>query len=117
MPGILRFFSGLEFPYDLPPGIDVLHPFQEDSVLHLVEKFYTKYYRDQNKRIWLIGINPGRFGAGVTGIPFTDPIRLQEKLGIPNDLVKKAELSSRFIHEMIDHVGGAGIFFSKFYIT
>lgn len=65
----------------------------------------------------LVGINPGRFGGGVTGIPFTDPVRLQRDCGIPNECVKKQELSSVFMYEMISALGGPGHFYGKFYIT
>ena len=50
------------------------------------------------QRHLLLGINPGRFGGGVTGIPFTDPIRLQNVCGIENNFEKKQELSSVFIY-------------------
>ncbi len=39
-------------------------------------------------RYLILGINPGRFGGGITGIPFTDPIRLQNICGIENDFQK-----------------------------
>ena len=65
----------------------------------------------------IIGINPGRFGGGVTGIPFTDPIRLQINCGINNSWSKKQELSSSFIYEMINAFGGPEVFYNKFYIT
>jgi hypothetical protein len=45
--------------------------------MKICSSFYQKYYADNKKRSLIIGINPGRFGAGVTGIPFTDPIRLK----------------------------------------
>ena len=79
--------------------------------------FYTKYYSDNNKRILLLGINPGRFGGGVTGIPFTDPVRLEKVCGIKNDFQKKQELSSVFIYEMIEAYGGAEKFYKQFYIS
>lgn len=65
----------------------------------------------------LFGINPGRFGGGITGIPFTDPLILEEICGIANPFQKRNELSSRFIYEMIDAYGGPDLFYNKFYIT
>ena len=79
--------------------------------------FYEKYYNDNNERYAFFGINPGRFGGGVTGIPFTDPIRLEKICGIPNDFEKKQELSSVFIYDMIDAFGGAAKFYKRFYIS
>jgi len=60
-----------------------------------------------------------RTGATVIelGIPFTDPIRLQNDCGIPNIWPKKQELSSLFIYNMIDAFSNAKAFYNKFYIT
>ena len=91
----MTFYNNLEIPRGLPDGIEVLNPFTNKKVLEFNDLFYNKYYNDQYDRTFLIGINPGRLGAGVTGIPFTDPIRLQEILGFNNELNKKSELSSK----------------------
>jgi len=49
-----------------------MNPFRENPEALIVSgKFYKKYYNDNNPRFLILGINPGRFGAGVTGIPFT----------------------------------------------
>jgi hypothetical protein len=114
---ILAFYSHLEIPENLPKGVGVLNPFPDKKVLQLNKLFYHKYYNDNFKRTFLIGINPGRFGAGVTGIPFTDPIRLQEVLNIENNFDKKPELSSKFIYDLIEYLGGPEIFFGSFYFT
>lgn len=79
--------------------------------------FYKKYYDDWQPRIGIFGINPGRFGAGVTGVPFTDPIRLEEEVGIPNDFKKRQELSSVFVYEVIAAWGNPEAFYRTFYIT
>ncbi len=65
----------------------------------------------------IVGINPGRYGAGITGIPFTDPIKLESAFGIANTLPKKPELSAEFIHKMIAAFGGYEKFFSAFFIN
>jgi len=65
----------------------------------------------------ILGINPGRFGAGVTGIPFTDTIRLKEKCGLSIQGLKTYETSSVFIYEMIDNYGGPVKFYNDFYIS
>jgi len=114
---ILAFYNNLKIPEGLPDGVGVLNPFTNDKVLKFNALFYQKYYTDNLKRTYLIGINPGRFGAGVTGIPFTDPIRLQEVLGIENDLDKKPELSSKFIFDLIDNIGSPELFFRSFHFT
>ena len=114
---ILLFLKKLDLKVELPPGVDVMNPFREKATFGLCEKFYKKYYNDNAPRSLLLGINPGRFGGGMTGIPFTDPVRLQNVCGIENDFQKKQELSSVFIYEMIHAYGGAEIFYNKFYIS
>ncbi len=114
---ILRFFHGLKNDWALPAGVELIYPFDDPEVMKLVSTFYQKYYSDKNDRHFLFGINPGRFGAGQTGIPFTDPILLEQTCGIKNDLDKKHELSSIFIYEMIDALGGPEDFYGQFYIT
>jgi len=114
---ILSFYKNLQLPHNLPHGVDILNPFFSKKVQDLNARFYNKYYSDQESRTYLIGINPGRFGAGITGIPFTDPIRLHDVLGFENDLDKKPELSSKFIYDIIAHIGGPELFFRSFYFT
>lgn len=114
---ILEFYSSLYLPLNLPKGVETLYPFSNKKVWEINEEFYNKYYRDYTTRTFLIGINPGRLGAGITGIPFTDPIRLDSVLNIKNDFDKKAELSSKFIYDVIEAMGGPKTFFSSFYFT
>lgn len=114
---VIDFYKNIESPVNLPEGVEVLQPFGEDEVNNIVKAFYSKYYQDNNPRTFLIGINPGRFGGGATGIPFTDPIRLKEVIGIDNSFDQKAELSSKFIYQMIDRVGGPEPFYNNFYFT
>ncbi|HEX8331777.1 MAG TPA: uracil-DNA glycosylase family protein [Segetibacter sp.] len=114
---ILNFLFNLSFNVPLPEGFEVLDPFKDPETRNVCEQFYNKYYGDENKRFCIIGINPGRFGAGITGIPFTDPIRLDKELGISNSWAKKQELSSVFIYEMINAFGGAQKFYDQFYFT
>ena len=114
---ILAFYNNLEIPEGLPDGVEILNPFTDEKILEFNNLFYNKYYDDQYDRTYLIGINPGRLGAGVTGIPFTDPIRLQEVLDLKNDLNKKSELSSKYIYDVIENFGSPELFFKSFYFT
>ena len=82
-----------------------------------VEKYYTKYYSDSNPRTFIIGINPGRNGAGKTGIAFTDTVRLENPCQIQHNLKPTTELSSEYIFSVVDAMGGPEAFFSKFYLT
>lgn len=92
-------------------------PFSDKQTMAACKAFYKKFYHDNLTRRMIIGINPGRFGGGVTGIPFTDPIRLEKMCGIVNDWPKKQELSSLFVYEMIEAFGGPTAFYKNFYIT
>lgn len=112
-----NFIDNLDFPESLPHEVEILNPFKVDQTYTLSKAFYKKYYNDNNPRLFLIGINPGRFGAGVTGVPFTDPVRLESVCKISNSLNKRQELSSVFIYDMIDEFGGADAFYSKVFFT
>jgi hypothetical protein len=114
---ILKFISRLDFPVALPEGVEVMNPFSDKETVRICEMFYKKYYSDHDQRTMIIGINPGRFGGGITGIPFTDPVRLESECGIINDWSKKQELSSVFIYNMIRAYGGPQDFYKKFYVT
>ncbi len=114
---ILQFYQQLEPDFVLPPGVEILYPFKEATAWQLTTAFYRQFYSDTMPRTYIFGINPGRFGGGITGIPFTDPVRLEQDCGIPNNLPQKAELSSVFIYEMIAAYGGPASFFREVYIT
>lgn len=114
--------SAIEFHRNLKldlkdTDVQVMNPFRNEKVMELVEQFFRKFFNDTNKRIYLLGINPGRFGAGITGISFTDPVNLHKICGISNDFDKKHELSSLFIYEVINAFGGPEKFYQKFFVT
>lgn len=114
---LMQYYADLQPPKGLPKEVEVMNPYQNSETFRIASRFYYKYYNDSNDRFICFGINPGRFGAGITGVPFTDPFKLQEVCGIENDFEKKAELSSRFIYDMIEAYGGPQKFYSKFYIS
>ena len=114
---ILEFLFHVRIPFKLPEDVEVLDAHKREDVQQACISFYKKYYNDTLQRHLLIGINPGRFGGGITGIPFTDPIRLEKVCGIQNDFQKKQELSSVFMYEMIEAFGGASAFYKQFYIS
>jgi hypothetical protein len=115
---IISFCKELEYNGSLPPGISILNPFRDNpEIIPVISQFYYKFYKDNNARHLILGINPGRFGAGVTGIPFTDTKRLREKCGLSISGLKTFETSSAFIYEMIDAFGGTVKFYSEFFIS
>lgn len=114
---ITHFLFNLQLPFKLPAGVEVLDVHNNKEVKNTCTAFYNKFYCDSNKRHLILGINPGRFGGGITGIPFTDPVRLQNDCGIVNGFGKKQELSSVFIYNMINAYGGPENFYKQFYIS
>lgn len=93
-----------------------MNPYHDNNTAEVVKFFYQKFYNDSRERTLILGINPGRFGGGITGIPFTDPLKLEKNCNIENNLPKKTELSADFIYRMIDDFGGPTKFYKQFYI-
>jgi hypothetical protein len=100
----------------LSEDIQILQPYRNQEAQKLSRLFYNKYYTDQHKRFLILGINPGRHGAGITGIPFTDTKRLKEYCQIISES-QTHEISSEFIYRMIETYGGATNFYSNFFIS
>ncbi len=114
---INSFNSKLEFSKPLPDGIQVMNPFRENpDILEITKKFYSKFYNDENERKAIFGINPGRHGAGMTGIPFTDTVRLYKYCGLVLPNLHSYETSSEFMYKMIEAFGGVKKFYSLYYI-
>jgi hypothetical protein len=113
---ILQFYRSLD---DFPEhnGIQILYPYDLQEVSRVMQNFYRNFYNDDYKRTMILGINPGRLGAGITGLPFIDPIRLENSLGIINPFKKTRELSSVFIYDVVDAMGGAKSFYERYYIS
>jgi len=82
-----NFFFNLKLSSPPQSDVVVMNPYVHRDVKEVCFKFFTKYFSDNNNRILVLGINPGRFGAGITGITFTDPIRLDNECGIRNDFI------------------------------
>jgi hypothetical protein len=94
-----------------------MNPYVDARIQRYVRSFLDRYFPDNRDRTLILGINPGRFGAGITGVTFTDPVALADECGIPNDLPRKRELSSIFIYSVINHLGGPEAFFSRFFLS
>ena len=112
---LFEFYTSLKPQEYLPGSIQWLYPQKEKKVQAILELFLNKYYSDCSKRILFLGINPGRYGAGITGINFTAPKQLREDCEIENPF-SGSELSAEFIYAMINAYGGTKKFYSKFFI-
>jgi len=83
----------------------------------VVFEFNCKYIEPNKPKIVICGINPGRFGAGKTGIPLLDFPSLSKILPNMNEIPhEKPEKSAKFIFSIIEHFG-VNDFFKQFYLT
>src|SRR5690606_24427793 len=113
---VIDFNRNLNYEGSLPDGFQVLNPYLDNpETMVVMQKFYHKYYNDTDKRKFIIGINPSRNGAGVTGVPFTDTKRLELVCGMQMHSAHTHEISSVFVYDMIQDFGGVEDFYSKFY--
>lgn len=115
---IIEFNRRLHYVGALPNGFGVMNPYLDNpETMAVMQAFYQKYYNDSNKRKFIIGINPSRHGAGVTGVPFTDTKRLESICGIKMLSARTHEVSSVFVYDMISAWGGPDEFYKRFYIN
>ena len=114
---ILDFYFSLPKDLPLPNGVETIYPYDNSETRDVMQRYFQKYYDDTNPRTYLIGINPGRLGSGVTGIGFTDAYHLEEYCDIPNSFDKKAELSASFMFEVMEAYGGVEAFTKAFFFT
>jgi len=115
---VIDFNRYLHYPGKLPAGFQVMNPYMDNpETMEVMQQFYHKYYNDTAQRRFIIGINPSRHGAGVTGVPFTDTKRLKSVCGIEMRSAHTHEVSSVFMYEMIAGYGGAEDFYRRFYIN
>ncbi|UPQ75140.1 SMUG2 DNA glycosylase family protein [Chryseobacterium nepalense] len=115
---VIEFNKKLSYNGNLPDDFHVLNPYLDNpETLLVMEEFYHKYYSDNHQRKFLVGINPSRHGAGVTGVPFTDTKRLESVCGIKMISAYTHEVSSVFVYDMISEYGGAKEFYKEIYIN
>ena len=115
---VINFNTHLAYNQSLPKGFDVLNPYMDNpETMEVMRAFYHKFYNDNRQRKFIIGINPSRHGAGVTGVPFTDTKRLESECGIAMKSAHTHEVSSVFMYDMIQQYGGVTKFYNDFYIN
>lgn len=113
---LFEFYSSLQPQQKLPNGIQWLYPQRSEEVMEVVQQFLQKFFNDTRKRKLFLGINPGRFGAGVTGVNFTAAKQLTEECGIDHSFPKGSEISAEFIYAMINAYDGPKKFYSHHFI-
>lgn len=115
---VVDFNRNLKYDGNLPDDFQVLNPYLNNpETMEVMQKFYQKYYNDSNQRKFIVGINPSRHGAGITGVPFTDTKRLESICGIKMESAYTHEVSSVFMYDMIAEYGGAEEFYKDIYIN
>ncbi len=93
-------------------GISILRDFLDNW--DTIQRFNRHYYKDGAPKVVLCGINPGRLGAGKTGIPLIDFASLSTML--PDIQRQDSERSAGFFHEVIQSIGTER-FYRHFYVT
>ena len=114
---ILDFYFSLPKDTPLPNGVETIYPFDNNETCRVMQTFFNKYYDDTKPRTYLVGINPGRLGSGITGIGFADAYHLEEYCDIPNSFDKRIEISAAFMFEVMEAYGGVGKFYKDFFFT
>jgi len=115
---VVDFNRNLHYAGELPEDFQVINPYLDNpETMEVMQRFYRKFYHDTNERKFIIGINPSRHGAGVTGVPFTDTKRLESVCGIKMQSAYTHEVSSVFMYDFIAEYGGARNFYNQFYIN
>jgi len=113
----IEYYNQLQTPAGLPPDVSVINPYQRPEVQQIVKTFFGKFFNDNQPRVYLLGINPGRFGAGMTGVAFTSTQNLINYCGISHNLPMRFETSSRFVYQVVEAFGGAAAFYQHFFLT
>ncbi len=113
----IRFYKAMVPPKHLPRGTSIINPHANPEAMICTERFFAEYFNDTRNRVFVFGINPGRFGSGATGIPFTDPVALKDSCGIENTFEKRRETSSRFVYSFIEYWEGVRKFYKYFFLT
>lgn len=108
-----RYLLNSEFTTSLnKQNITILRDFE--SNMENIQKFCDKYYSNGVPFRVICGMNPGRLGAGKTGIPFIDFNSLSKLLDDVSN--EDSEKSAGFIFDVIEEFGRER-FFDNFYLT
>lgn len=114
---VLDFYFTMRKDMLLPNGVETIYPFDNAETKRVMQTFFNKYYDDNRPRTYLVGINPGRLGSGITGIGFADAYHLDNYCDIPNSFDKRVEISAAFMFEVMEAYGGVEKFYKDFFFT
>lgn len=117
---LLKLIQGTSLDQvELPDGVQVLDPLRGANAMEvgrIVRTFHERYFADERERLLMLGINPGRLGAGSTGLCFTDTKRCESDLGIPVNGFRTHEPSSDLFYRVVRAMGGAEAFYRRVYV-
>lgn len=111
-----KFYLSLT-PPKVPRGIHVMNPYVDPRTRACVKSFLSSYFDDSSPRTLMLGINPGRFGSGLTGVTFTDPYALTNECGISHEFTGQRELSADFVYRVINALGGPAAFYQRLFLS
>lgn len=111
-----KFYLSLTAP-KVPRGVHVMNPYADPRTRACLKQFLSKYFDDPRPRALIIGINPGRFGSGLTGVTFTDPYALTNECGIAHDFTGQRELSADFVYRVVNALGGPASFYQRLFMS
>lgn len=114
---VAAFLTSLRFDVPLPDGFAVMDPYRNADVVDVVQQFCRRYYTGDHLRLPVWGINPGRFGAGVTGLSFTDPYALRHDLDLATTIEGRREPSAEFVYKVVQAYGGPQAYYHDVYMS
>ncbi len=82
----------------------------------IAEQFWQQYVPEPLPQTVIVGLNPGRLGAGLTGIPLLDFRSLANLLPDTQLPRNETEPSANFFHRVVQNIG-AEKFYREFYVS
>lgn len=105
---------------ELFDNYSISNPFNgqnKEQIKAITNRFYKKYYNDNNKRYLILGSSPARKGTATTGIPFEDASHLYKETGIMIDNFYINKSSSDFLYDVMEQYGGCEEFYKDFFMS
>lgn len=102
----------LDFYHSIKENDEVISTLRKENIkildgfirnIDLVRRYYQTVYQTNRDRIVLCGINPGKLGAGKTGVPFLDFKSISQ---IFSDVrLSDQERSAQYMWSVINKIG------------
>lgn len=110
---VVDFYKNFQTSGRLPDGVVIHNPFDNAERRNAIERFYERFFADDNARIHVLGINPSKLNQTSTGVNYTDGFALEEFCGLQNGFSKGRELTSDFFYRVVLAMGGAEEFYAR----